>query len=404
MKTSSTPGARRHRTMSSGVVILAATAVMSLTAPSGARAEGTHTLARDATHTPSAAHTANTAVETLDPPFLAHSGNTVGRWAFDGGVAVMVPRYMAMETGDHIALSWGPIENTVWHNVTAAEAAGTQSVLVHVSERVVQGAGDSRDLPVRYRLDRVGSGQTELSAVAHLLVKTTRPGGWDPNPLTPHNDNLARPEPPARVTRYGVNAELAAQGVPVTIAAYPYMSADDVIELYWDGIQLTHLVGADEVGQPVTVTVPKETIAEAGDGDLTIAYRVHDVADNRSDWAETVPVRVYLEAGNRKYLAAPVVPPEVTGVPLLGVPVRIPVHQSSGIEAGDTVHLWWGSIEVRHTVQPQEVQNRLITVNVGLVTVLAAGYGDLQVSYGLRNSSGAGAAGSPETPVRVRLL
>ncbi|MFJ8745652.1 hypothetical protein ACIRL2_40615 [Embleya sp. NPDC127516] len=59
---------------------------------------------------------------------------------------------------------------------------------------------------------------------------------------------------------------------------------------------------------------------------------------------------------------------------------------------------------MRHTVLAREVQDRRVTVNAGLVTVLAAGGGGLQVSYGIRDSAGAGAGHSPESPVHVSLL
>ncbi|MGA3682084.1 Ig-like domain-containing protein [Pseudomonas graminis] len=113
---------------------------------------------------------------------------------------------------------------------------------------------------------------------------------------------------PPEIVEFGVDDEDAKAGVPVTIAPYPEMAEWNVIKLSWGGKFVYHQVTAEEVNQPIVITVDEAVILEAGDSDnegLAVTYEVSDIVDNRSeDWAAEIRITVRTDTSR---LSSPIV-------------------------------------------------------------------------------------------------
>ncbi|WP_327072109.1 hypothetical protein OG196_00220 [Kitasatospora purpeofusca] len=84
----------------------------------------------------------------------------------------------------------------------------------------------------------------------------------------------------------------ARSGVSVTIPGYANFAAGDQVQLHWDGSTtadpFTVPTGADE--QPISFTIPWETVQAAGNGAITVHYTITDRAGNAS--APSQPVNL----------------------------------------------------------------------------------------------------------------
>ncbi|MEQ7921439.1 hypothetical protein ABQX22_19745 [Xanthomonas sp. WHRI 1810A] len=180
-------------------------------------------------------------------------------------------------------------------------------------------------------------GLQNASLQAVVPVKLSLPGGTDTNPATPwENEALALP----RVSPEGIIS--SPDGVSVEIAPYLNMSLGDTVTLSWNGQFLRREIKLpEEVGQALTLPVPKEIIELAGDSEMIeVRYEVRDVVNNWSRWSLATYVNV--EAGQSK-LSAPVVPQapnmELDLDALSGAAVQVLVLSQPEIEVGDTVML-----------------------------------------------------------------
>ncbi|MFC8455267.1 hypothetical protein [Kitasatospora sp. NPDC057223] len=87
----------------------------------------------------------------------------------------------------------------------------------------------------------------------------------------------------------------AITGVSVTIPSYAGFTAGDVVELHWGGTSVTepYTVPQGEGEQPITLTIPWETIQAAGDGEaIPVHYTVTDRAGNTSAPSQAVDLTI----------------------------------------------------------------------------------------------------------------
>lgn len=199
----------------------------------------------------------------------------VGIGAINGGLVVFVEAYSNMALGDKIEVFWG--------SPSVAVATETVTALnVRVVLKIAESTFRDGSFQPFYRLTRI-SGLVENASAREILVKLNRPGGIDPDPTSPENENLARPGVPADVERDGVDAERARQGVEISIAPYQGMAVNDRIIFYWGGAEHVHLVVAGQVNRTVYFTITEAEILQAGDGRIQLVYQVIDAAENRSN-------------------------------------------------------------------------------------------------------------------------
>ncbi|MFA0995490.1 MULTISPECIES: hypothetical protein [Pseudomonas syringae group] len=234
---------------------------------------------------------------------------------------------------DRIDLFWGEndeVIDTYTHSSDSSDAHGIFSLYVD-THWVQSGLTD-----VRYLYTPFPSNIQEHSPVNKVVVKLEIPGGRDPDPATPYeNEKLKIPT----VTPSGVIT--SPEGVSVTLDAYENMTAGDSIFIYWHGIRVEHppLTGA-QLGKPVVVSIEKQIVIEAGDSEnIVVRYEIRDVVNNWSRFS--LPAYVAVEAGNSS-LPAPIAPQapnmELDLDNLAGADVQALVLSNPDIGTGDIIN------------------------------------------------------------------
>ncbi|APD13483.1 hypothetical protein RO07_21005 [Pandoraea pulmonicola] len=255
----------------------------------------------------------------------------------DSVVLVRIAPNLEWVTGDIITLYWGDASRAVDVHPLKEEELGLPIVMRATVQDVVR-VGDGTK-SVWYTFKGFGPDAVE-SPKLDVLVKTTVPGGLDPDPVnTPYeNENLAAPTPSVSV----IDSTQAQAGITVTVPAWKYMAVGDKLRVRW-GTQSVYAapVLLADVGSPVVVPIDAQTIAAAGDSDkLMVTYDITDAVDNWSN--NSMPAYVNVEASGTQYLP-PDIPDAVNGVldvDALGTrdePAIIVVE--APMTAGDVIHL-----------------------------------------------------------------
>ncbi|SDU34056.1 hypothetical protein [Pseudomonas moraviensis] len=172
-----------------------------------------------------------------------------------------------------------------------------------------------------YTVTRLG-GTPEPSEVMQVLVKLTLPGGPD------HSEGPGHPglvmSIPEDILKDGVHQGNVDAGVSITLGKadgsppYPFAAAGDTPQFSWGGMFFSGPALTQEQADgetPVIVTIPKETIVDAGDSGeagLAVAFEVYDLVDNRSDgWSVEQRVVVTLD---KTRLGAPLLKEAINNV------------------------------------------------------------------------------------------
>ncbi|PWB36420.1 hypothetical protein DCO47_09500 [Pseudomonas sp. NDM] len=172
-----------------------------------------------------------------------------------------------------------------------------------------------------YTVTRLG-GTPEPSEVMQVLVKLTLPGGPD------HSEGPGHPglvmSIPEDILKDGVHQGNVDAGVSITLGKadgsppYLFAAAGDTPQFSWGGMFFSGPALTQEQADgetPVIVTIPKETIVDAGDSGeagLAVAFEVYDLVDNRSDgWSVEQRVVVTLD---KTRLGAPLLKEAINNV------------------------------------------------------------------------------------------
>ncbi|QXH55767.1 hypothetical protein [Pseudomonas maumuensis] len=274
-----------------------------------------------------------------------------------------------MQPNDFVTLYWNDeeierrtVSPSVIRRVRKAQAAGIETSTYIDFEvppsKIPDGAGE-----VWYKWeDDIGS-QEEDSLKLDVMVKRSLPGGVDPDPSTPFNDNLDKPGgiPPF------IDADQAAKEVEAIImGGYLNRGPYDRYELQWHGESIKGTVppGSDDF----TVTVGKDIIEKVGSVEkLIVRYEIRDEVNNRSLWSPEANAEVDL---SERTLAAPVAldadeDGDIDFNALQGASLKVRIEPYRDIEDGDQLKLTWTGINAnqerldpvdkRHTVTVQEV-------------------------------------------------
>lgn len=210
------------------------------------------------------------------------------------GLQLFIPAWPVMGLGDSVAVFLGNAEITRKPILTMDEVGERQTLFIPVNRLT------NSITTISYRVTRLGQ-VPEDSALTAVLIKLERPGGQDQNGSTPGHSEL-KLTLPEDIVQNGVDKATAAQGVPVTLLAYPEMAEHDLIQLTWGGQFVTHTVALAEVGQDIVIRVEEAIILAAGDsggGGLAVAFEVYDLVENKSeDWS--AEVRVVVDTGGTR--------------------------------------------------------------------------------------------------------
>lgn len=269
------------------------------------------------------------------PHVLSHYSHGVG----DTDVAdpskplevLIGPLFLSQQ--DRIDLYWGDnneIIDTYTHSPDAPDTNGVFSLYVDI--RWIKPGTPA----VRYIYTPFPGGIPEHSPSTIVTVKLSIPGGRDPDPGTPYeNEKLQLPtvKPTGVIT--------SPEGVSVTVQPYENMIEGDLLSVYWQGIKIAlPPLQADQAGRPVVVDIPRDTVIEAGDSEnIVVRYDIRDVVSNWSRFS--FPAYVEVEAGNST-LPAPIAPQapnmELDLDKLSGADVQTLVLSNPDIAIGDTIN------------------------------------------------------------------
>ncbi|PJR92010.1 hypothetical protein CN878_23380 [Ochrobactrum sp. 695/2009] len=308
------------------------------------------TVARTARRQRSYAAALAGAAADLEAPWvpLARANGGVGKENVsnpDGYVIVQIPANILTLKGDDIFLYWGNPDRPVdSHSVTDEDKNLPISMRVPTPDILRVGDGI---VDVWYvRISRTPQ-ETELkSASVTIVVKTTLPGGDDPDPInTPYlNENLGAPS----ITPTGViDKEAARKGVKVTVQPWANMFDGDALTVYWGGHKtVPRTITTAEIGRPVDVLIDGQVILDEGDSNnLLVYYSITDIVSQWSRYSNTANVEV--EASNDEFA-----PPEIVDADkgildkdLLGTEdAGVIVYVNGTMSAGDIVQLNFAGI------------------------------------------------------------
>lgn len=187
--------------------------------------------------------------------------------------------------GDVIEVLWGPSLKAVARHVYTADDDRAPAVKVDVAKIREFGEGT---MSVAARLTTFDTGEVLQSDETHVIIKYGVPGGIDPIPTTPYeNEKIAPPgvEPLPLPDDF--------RGIDVVVPAYENMAAGDSVSVRWHGIAVSRpALSANEIGKPVRIAIDRETVLATAGQDASIRYQVHDVVANWSRWSPAATVSV----------------------------------------------------------------------------------------------------------------
>ncbi|MCO8170083.1 Ig-like domain-containing protein [Pseudomonas sp. 21LCFQ02] len=233
---------------------------------------------------------------------------------------------------DRLDLFWGNSELPVDSYIHSPDAPNTNGIFsLYVDPRWIQ----SGTTHVRYIYTPYPANIPEPSPIKTVTVKLSIPGGRDPDPESPYeNEKLPKPavNPPGVI--------ISPDGVSVTVLPWENMSEGDLLSVYWHGLQVrVPALQLGQVGHPVVVDIPREVVIEAGDSEnIVVRYDIRDVVNNWSRFS--LPTYVEAEAGNST-LPAPIAPQapnmELDLDKLGGAGVQALVLANANIGIGDII-------------------------------------------------------------------
>ncbi|AJP58287.1 hypothetical protein UC34_17585 [Pandoraea vervacti] len=302
----------------------------------------------------------------------------------DESIAVNVPWNELMLPGDTLELYWGDKELAV--DVIIIEFHTDPNWQMHVPVTDVIRVEDGLIDVWYHRISSFGDPVPQPSPVIQVLVKTTVPGGNDPDPSTfPLNENLPKvilPDGP-------IEAPIPDEGIPVTIPVWDNMTAGDRVKLFWasEGTQFDP-IDETQVDQPLTLLVPKAVIEKVGDGtNVAVTYEILDVVSNWSGRA--APSFIEVDVGGTLYIA-PLLPDLNNGVldydALNGEDVQTIVTQNGDMAEGDDVTIIFegrsfDGWEVSHSETKTLGGDGMVSFDIPNVKVGEAVPGDGSVFY-----------------------
>lgn len=319
-------------------------------------------------------------------------------------VQVLLPPGGEIGLNDRIDLRWEdkPLLSTVVDDTALA----TRFVTFMVKAVEIIGFADGEHV-VNYEVTSAIGGATERSLDLTVLVKTSRPGGVDPESGTPYiNENLPLLQGIPEII------DDQTQSLTVTVPVYENMDAYDTVTLAWGGQRLSPSA-AVEPNKAVTFIVTRKQLEDSA-GEVIVRYQIRDRVNNWSKFSRQTDTDV--EVGD-SFLQAPRVHGDgvVNGqvdLERLGdkdLGVMVPAYQFDNntsayvlvtplsdtprlfIEIGDKVQLIWSGFTAEGTaLPPLEFNHEVVKGDIGWtlsfdipnpqVKLIASGYATIRYS------------------------
>lgn len=227
---------------------------------------------------------------------------------YDGGIPIraveddlqgIIPSWLNMNIGDKAEVFWGNANSAIWTKTLEFDNELNQDLSFTIRKAHVL---DGETKPVFYRVTYKNQAEEDSKPLLILLVKLTRPGGYDDIPGDDGHSDLK-----FSLDHDEVDETLPAKGVTMRIVPYRNLTRYDRILARWGSQQVAHVVTPEQaqnpVSHPIDVVFSRAVIEAAGDGpQVAVAYQVIDRCGNRPDerapWSAIRKVLVDL-GGNR---------------------------------------------------------------------------------------------------------
>ncbi|EJM03473.1 MULTISPECIES: hypothetical protein [unclassified Pseudomonas] len=214
--------------------------------------------------------------------------------AVENGLQGTVPAWLSMEIGDRVDVFWNNATQEVWSKTIQHASELNRDVIFTLTKDSVLD-GDATN--VYYKISGKNHPGEESRPRLKLLVKLTRPGGYDDIPGDDGHSDLN-----FSLDRYEVDQKFSETDVvTMRIVLYRHLTRYDRIHARWGSQQVMHLVtpeqAADPVKNPIYITFDYDLIKAAGDGSaVAVAFQVVDrcgnYPDERAPWSALQSVLV----------------------------------------------------------------------------------------------------------------
>ncbi|WP_259740567.1 hypothetical protein [Pseudomonas fluorescens] len=214
--------------------------------------------------------------------------------AVENGLQGTVPAWLSMDIGDRVDVFWNNATQEVWSKTIQHASELNRDVIFTLTKDSVLD-GDATN--VYYKISGKNHPGEESRPRLKLLVKLTRPGGYDDIPGDDGHSDLN-----FSLDRYEVDQKFSETDVvTMRILLYRHLTRYDRIHARWGSQQVMHLVtpeqAADPVKNPIDITFNYDLIKAAGDGSaVAVAFQVVDrcgnYPDERAPWSALQSVLV----------------------------------------------------------------------------------------------------------------
>jgi hypothetical protein len=214
--------------------------------------------------------------------------------AVENGLQGTVPAWLSMEIGDRVDVFWNNATQEVWSKTIQHASELNRDVIFTLTKDSVLD-GDATN--VYYKISGKNHPGEESRPRLKLLVKLTRPGGYDDIPGDDGHSDLN-----FSLDRYEVDQKFSETDVvTMRIVLYRHLTRYDRIHARWGSQQVMHLVtpeqASDPVKNPIDITFDYDLIKAAGDGSaVAVAFQVVDrcgnYPDERAPWSALQSVLV----------------------------------------------------------------------------------------------------------------
>ena len=280
------------------------------------------------------------------------------------GLATVIDPWTSMAQGDvwKVEAIYSPDNPITLASDTVSATQVNQRLFPVISQNDLRDGVCELVVGVR-RVSNVG-GDYERSPPLKVLIKTTRPGGPDPDEKEPYHQGLAPIEMERDALESGVTKDYLDDnnGVPITIAPYENMRKNSTVFVLWGDLEIRlPLITDAQVGKPVKFTIPKNLLANLPPANpLLLTYRLQDVVNNHS--AATAPPIFINFSPSLVLLEAPVIDKadgdhQLDLDALLGEDVEVLLFSSKvSFVPGDTVDLSWRGVSAGGRQVPVDMQ------------------------------------------------
>ncbi|WP_415773438.1 Ig-like domain-containing protein [Pseudomonas sp. LB3P38] len=202
------------------------------------------------------------------------------------GLDVVIDPWLQMSLGDEwvVRAIYGSTPPITVLTDTVKDTEVNQRIFRTIAANQLKDGVCNLHVGVR-RVSNAG-GDYEQSPPLTVLIKTTLPGGPDPDIKEPYHQNLAPIQVDQDILINGVTKDYLDEygGVNVTVPAYDLMRKNSVILVHWGSQTLVMpRVKESQVGKPISFMILRNIIEQEGRAiPLKLNYSIIDVVENRS--------------------------------------------------------------------------------------------------------------------------